>query len=207
MVDRAATLAPFIIAEVISAEQHPNADKLRVCMVNTGSGDPIQVICGAPNARSGMKGVFAPVGAYVPGIDLTLKVGEIRGEFSNGMLCSEREMEISDDHEGIIDLDDDAPIGSPFAIYAGLDDPIIEIAITPNRADCLGVRGVARDLATAGYGRLKDIDTSPLEGSFDCPISWQLDLTPADEHLCPIVSGRAFTGLKNAESPSWMATA
>ena len=205
IVDRAATLAPFVIAEVISAEQHPNADKLRLCMVNTGSGDPIQVVCGAPNARSGMKGVFAPVGAYVPGIDLTLKAGEIRGELSNGMLCSEREMEISDDHDGIIDLDDDAPIGTLFATYAGLDDPIIEIAITPNRADCLGVRGVARDLAAAGYGRLKDIDTSPLEGSFDSPISWQLDLTPADEYLCPFVSGRAFTGLKNAASPSWMA--
>ena len=145
--DRALALAPFIIAEVISAEQHPNADKLRVCMVNTGSGDPIQVVCGAPNARTGMKGVFAPAGAYVPGTDLTLKAGEIRGEASNGMLCSEREMELSDEHDGIIDLPANAPVGEAFAPYAGLDDPVIEIAITPNRADCLGVRGVARDLA------------------------------------------------------------
>ena len=154
-----------MIAEVITAEQHPNADKLRVCMVNIGVGDPVQVVCGAPNARAGMKGVFAPVGAYVPGIDLTLKIGEIRGELSNGMLCSEREMQLSDEHDGIIDLAADAPVGASFAAYAGLDDPIIEIAITPNRADCLGVRGVARDLAAAGYGQLKPIDTSPLEGS------------------------------------------
>jgi phenylalanyl-tRNA synthetase beta chain len=205
VVDRAAALAPFVIAEVISAEQHPNADKLRVCMVNIGTGDPVQVVCGAPNARAGMKGVFAPVGAYVPGIDLTLKTGEIRGELSNGMLCSEREMQLSDEHDGIIDLAADAPIGASFAAYAGLDDPIIEIAITPNRADCLGVRGVARDLAAAGYGHLKPIDTSPLEGSFDSPISWDLNLAPDEAHLCPLVSGRAFTGLKNGSSPAWMA--
>ena len=189
VVDRAAALAPFVIAEVISAEQHPNADKLRVCMVNIGTGDPVQVVCGAPNARAGMKGVFAPVGAYVPGIDLTLKTGEIRGELSNGMLCSEREMQLSDEHDGIIDLAADAPVGASFAAYAGLDDPIIEIAITPNRADCLGVRGVARDLAAAGYGHLKPIDTSPLEGSFDSPISWDLNLAPDEAHLCPLVSG------------------
>ena len=130
IVDRAAALAPFVIAEVITAEQHPNADKLRVCMVNIGAGDPVQVVCGAPNARAGMKGVFAPVGAYVPGIDLTLKTGEIRGELSNGMLCSEREMQLSDEHDGIIDLAADAPVGASFAVHAGLDDPIIEIAIT-----------------------------------------------------------------------------
>ena len=205
VVDRAAALAPFVIAEVISAEQHPNADKLRVCMVNIGAGDPVQVVCGAPNARAGMKGVFAPVGAYVPGIDLTLKTGEIRGELSNCMLCSEREMQLSDEHDGIIDLAADAPVGASFAAYAGLDDPIIEIAITPNRADCLGVRGVARDLAAAGYGRLKPIDTSPLEGNFDSPISWDLNLAPDEAHLCPLVSGRAFTGLKNGSSPAWMA--
>ena len=115
VVDRAAALAPFVIAEVITAEQHPNADKLRVCMVNIGAGDPVQVVCGAPNARAGMKGVFAPIGAYVPGIDLTLKTGEIRGELSNGMLCSEREMQLSDEHDGIIDLAADAPVGASFA--------------------------------------------------------------------------------------------
>ena len=205
VVDRTATLAPFVIAEVVSAKQHPNADKLRVCMVDIGGSDLIQVVCGAPNACAGMKGVFAPVGAYVPGIDLTLKNGEIRGEKSNGMLCSEREMELSDDHAGVIELADDAPVGVSFSAYAGLDDPMIEIAITPNRADCLGVRGIARDLAAAGYGRLTDIDISPFDGSFDSPISWELSVSPEQEHLCPLVSGRAFTNLKNGTSPMWMA--
>ncbi len=201
--DRAAALASFTIAEVVSAEQHPNADKLRVCMVNTGGGDPVQVVCGAPNARAGMKGVFAPVGAYVPGIDLKLKAGEIRGEASNGMLCSEREMELSDEHDGIIDLPADAPIGAAFAAYAGLDDPIIEIAITPNRADCLGVRGVARDLAAAGYGTLKEVDFGPCEGAFDSPITWNIDAGAYG--FCPRISGCAFRGLRNGPSPAWMA--
>jgi len=204
VVDRAAALAPFTVAEVLSAKPHPNADKLRVCMVSTGSGDPVQVVCGAPNARTGMKGVFAPVGAYVPGIDLKLKAGEIRGEASNGMLCSEREMQLSDEHDGIIELPADAPVGVPFAPYAGLDDPIIEIAITPNRADCLGVRGVARDLAAAGYGSLKPLDTTPHEGSFDSPVNWQLDLSGQD-HLCPSITGIAFDNVVNADSPSWLA--
>jgi phenylalanyl-tRNA synthetase beta chain len=191
VVDRAAALAPFTIAEVLSAAPHPNADKLRVCMVATGTGEPVQVVCGAPNARAGMKGVFAPVGAYVPGIDLKLKAGEIRGEASNGMLCSEREMQLSDEHDGIIDLPVDAPVGAAFAPYAGLDDPVIEIAITPNRADCLGVRGVARDLAAAGYGRLKPLDTTPHVGDFDSPVRWQLELAGQD-HLCPSITGIAF---------------
>jgi len=203
VIDRAALLAPFTIAEVISAEQHPDADKLRVCMVNTGQGDPVQVVCGAPNARAGMKGVFAPAGAYVPGIDLHLKAGEIRGQASNGMLCSEREMQISDEHDGIIDLPADAPIGALFAPFAGLDDPVIEIAITPNRADCLGVRGIARDLAAAGLGTLKPLDISPHEGGFDSPIEWQIE--SAAESFCPRISGCAFRGLKNGPSPDWMA--
>ncbi len=204
VIDRQAELDAFVIGEVISAKQHPNADKLRVCMVNIGGDAPVQVVCGAPNARAGMWGVFAPVGTYVPGIDLTLKVGEIRGETSNGMLCSERELQMSDEHEGIIELDAAAPAGSKFAAFAGLDDPIIEIAITPNRADCLGVRGVARDLAAAGYGRLVDVDFSPLTGNFDSPVAWQLNLSAAQSHLCPLVSGRAFTGLTNGPSPKWM---
>lgn len=204
VVDRAAALAPFTIAEVLSAAPHPNADKLRVCMVATGTGEPVQVVCGAPNARAGMKGVFAPVGAYVPGIDLKLKAGEIRGEASNGMLCSEREMQLSDEHDGIIDLPVDAPVGAAFAPYAGLDDPVIEIAITPNRADCLGVRGVARDLAAAGYGRLKQLDTTPHVGDFDSPVRWQLELAGQD-HLCPSITGIAFEQVTNAASPDWMA--
>jgi phenylalanyl-tRNA synthetase beta chain len=202
--DPAKRLAAFTIAEVMSAEQHPDADRLRVCMVNTGSGDPVQVVCGAPNARAGMKGVFAPAGSYVPGIDLVLKAGNIRGQDSNGMLCSEREMMISDEHDGIIELAADAPVGESFAAYAGLDDPVIEIAITPNRADCLGVRGVARDLAAAGYGTLKPLDTSAHVGSFDSPLRWNIDLDGA-EHLAPLVTGIAFRGVKNGPSPDWIA--
>ena len=202
--DDRASLAPFTIAEVMSAEQHPDADRLRVCMVNTGSGDPVQVVCGAPNARAGMKGVFAAAGTYVPGIDLVLKAGNIRGQDSNGMLCSEREMMISDEHDGIIEMPADAPVGARFAAVTGLDDPIIEIAITPNRADCLGVRGVARDLAAAGYGTLKPLDTSAHEGSFDSPVTWRLDLDGA-AHLCPLITGIAFRDVTNGPSPDWMA--
>ena len=145
-------LAPFSIARVISAEQHPNADRLRVCMVDTGSGDPVQVVCGAPNARTGMKGVFVPPGAFIPGKNMTLAIGNIRGVESRGMLVSEFELQISDDHEGIIELPDDAPVGANYAQWAGLDDPMIEINLTPNRADCTGVNGIARDLAAAGMG-------------------------------------------------------
>src|SRR6476659_7176066 len=124
--DREKLLAPFTIASVISAEQHPNADRLRVCMVDTGAGDPVQVVCGAPNARSGMKGVFVPPGAYIPGKDMTLGVGKIRGVESRGMLVSEMEMQLSEDHEGIIELPDDAPLGAVYAKWAGLDDPVFE---------------------------------------------------------------------------------
>src|SRR5215470_8895760 len=147
--DKAAALAPFVIARVVEAKPHPNADRLRVCMVDTGSGDPVQVVCGAPNARSGMKGVFVPPGAYIPGKDMTLQVGSIRGVESRGMLVSEFELKISDDHEGIIALPDDAPVGEPYAKWAGLDDPVIEIKLTPNRPDATGVHGIARDLAAA----------------------------------------------------------
>src|SRR6202161_4238214 len=133
--DKATLFAPFVIARVTDAKQHPNADRLRVCMVDTGAGDPVQVVCGAPNARTGMKGVFVPPGAYIPGKDLTLSVGTIRGVESRGMLVSEFELQISDDHEGIIELPDDAPVGANYAQWAGLDDPVIEINLTPNRAD------------------------------------------------------------------------
>ena len=132
--DRAEALAPFSIARVISAEPHPNADRLRVCTVDTGRGEPVQVVCGAPNARSGMKGVFVPPGAFIPGKNITLGVGKIRGVESRGMLVSEIELQISDDHEGIIELPDDAPVGTNYASWAGLDDPVIEINLTPNRA-------------------------------------------------------------------------
>ncbi len=202
--DRAAAFAPFRVARVIEAVQHPNADRLRVCRVDPGDGTEVQVVCGAPNARTGMKGVFAPSGSYIPGTDLNLKAGKIRGEESNGMLLSERELGLSDDHEGIIDLPEDAPVGQPYAEFAGLNDPVIDIAITPDRADCLGVRGIARDLAAAGLGTLKPLDTSPVPGSFDSPMRFVVDLPEDQKHLCPAVSGRYFRGVKNGPSPSWM---
>ncbi len=201
--DRAEALKPFTVAYVKEARPHPNADRLRLCIVDTGR-EEVQVVCGAPNARSGMKGVFAPVGSYVPGIDLTLKAGKIRGEESNGMLVSEREMGLSDEHEGIIDLPEDTPLGAPFAEAMGLNDPVIEIAITPNRGDCLGVRGIARDLAAVGLGRLKPRDPAARPGSFESPIKWRRDLPADRQHACPYVAGRYFRGVKNGPSPKWM---
>src|SRR5437867_10566228 len=162
--DRGKMLAPFTIARVISAEQHPNADRLRVCMVDTGAGEPVQVVCGAPNARAGMKGVFVPPGAFIPGKNITLGIGTIRGVESRGMLVSEFELQISDDHEGIIELPADAPIGANYAAWAGLDDPVVEINLTPNRGDSTGVSGIARDLAAAGTGKLKDATIPPIAG-------------------------------------------
>lgn len=194
-------LAPFVIGYVEEARKHPNADRLRVCMVNTGS-DVVQVVCGAPNARTGMKGVFAPSGTYIPGTDHHLKPGEIRGEASNGMLCSEREMGLSDEHDGIIDLDEDAPVGEKFAAYAGLDDPVFEIGITPNRADCLGVYGIARDLAAAGLGTLKQPNLSPVPGTYDSPLDWEISGEP--DVSCSYVAGRYFRNVKNGPSPKWL---
>ncbi len=201
--DRAAKLKPFVVAHVLEAVQHPNADRLRLCRVDTGSG-VVQVVCGAPNARTGMKTVFAPIGAYIPGSDFTLKPTEIRGVASEGMLCSKRELELSDDHEGIIELPEDAPVGASFAEYAGLDDPVIDIAITPNRPDCLGVRGVARDLAAAGLGSLKDDAASPVAGSFRSPVDVRIELPEGQEHVCPVFVGRFIRGVRNCESPQWL---
>ena len=167
--DKGKLLAPFIIARVVEAKQHPNADRLRVCMVDTGDGKPIQVVCGAPNARTGMKGVFVPPGAFIPGKAMTLQVGTIRGVESRGMLVSEFELQISDNHEGIIELPDDAPVGANYAQWAGLDDPMIEINLTPNRADCTGVNGIARDLAAADMGTFKDRTVKPVRGRIPVP--------------------------------------
>src|SRR6478736_10281948 len=181
--DKAKTFAPYTVAYVVSAEQHPNADRLRVCVVDIGDGTPIQVVCGAPNARTGMKSVFAPPGTWIPGKKLTLGVGTIRGVESRGMLVSAAELEISDDHEGIIELPLDAPAGTSYAEYAGLDDPVIEIALTPNRPDATGIVGIARDLDAAGLGRLKNREIKPVEGRFPCPVDVKLDFTPGDQHL------------------------
>src|ERR1700726_506500 len=173
--DKAKLLAPFAIARVVEAKPHPNADRLRVCMVDTGSGDPVQVVCGAPNARAGMTGVFVPPGAFIPGKNMTLGIGKIRGVESRGMLVSEFELQISDDHEGIIELPNDAPVGVSYAHWAGLDDPVIEINLTPNRADCTGVNGIARDLAAAGMGSLKSRPIEPVRGQFPCPTKVTLE--------------------------------
>ncbi len=201
--DKGKQLAPYVIAKVVEAKQHPNADRLRVCMVDTGDGNPIQVVCGAPNARTGMTGVFVPPGAFVPGKGITLQVGTIRGVESRGMLVSEAELEISDDHDGIIELPDDAPLGASFAKYKGLDDAVIDINLTPNRPDCTGVNGVARDLAAADIGALKERTPKSIKGEFPCPVSVKLDFGQTHP-LCPAFALRLVRGVKNGPSPEWL---
>ncbi|MFN3685237.1 phenylalanine--tRNA ligase subunit beta [Salinarimonas sp.] len=196
-------LAPYRVAFVREAVQHPNADRLRVCTVDLGQGETVQVVCGAPNARAGMKSVFAPPGTYIPGKNITLGVGNIRGVESAGMLCSAAELEISDDHEGIIDLPADAPVGAPYAAYAGLGDPVIEINLTPNRPDCTSIHGIARDLAAAGLGVLRDRPRPAVKGEYECPVRVVRDL-PGEEHLCPAFALRLVRGVRNGPSPAWM---
>jgi phenylalanyl-tRNA synthetase beta chain len=196
--------AGFVVARVLEAKQHPNADRLRVCVVDAGDGAPVQVVCGAPNARTGMTSVFSPVGTFIPGKNITLAKGVIRGVESNGMLCSAAELALSDDHDGIIDLPDDAPVGRPYAAYVGLDDPVIEINLTPNRPDATGVSGVARDLAAAGVGELKTKQPANISGAFECPVTTTLDLTAEDARLCPAFAFRLVRGVKNGRSPDWM---
>jgi phenylalanyl-tRNA synthetase beta chain len=198
--NKAKALAPFVIAKVLEAKQHPNADRLRVCLVDTGDGKPIQVVCGAPNARTGMTGVFSPPGTYIPGKKITLGVGNIRGLESHGMLVSEAEMELSDDHDGIIDLPPEAPIGESYAKWAGLDDAVIEINLTPNRPDCTGVHGIARDLAAADMGKFIDPKPKPVKGTFPCPVA----VTIANPELCPGFALRLVRGVKNGPSPEWL---
>ncbi len=197
--DPAAKLAPFIIAQVITATRHPQADKLQVLSVDAGNG-PLQVVCGAPNARAGMKGVFGPPGAYVPGANITLKVAAIRGVESNGMMCSTRELELGQDHDGIIELPVDAPVGAAYVDYAGLSDPVIDIAITPNRQECLGIHGIARDLAAAGLGTLIEPDTTPIAGQFPNPVA----IATTDPEGCPAFHARTIRGVKNGPSPAWL---
>ena len=196
-------LRDFVVAHVEKAEKHPDADRLKVCAVNNGT-ETFEVVCGAPNARAGMKGIFASEGMYIPGIDVTLKKSKIRGVTSNGMLLSEREMGLSDDHEGIVDLPDDAVIGTPAPEALGLNDPVIDIGVTPNRGDCLGVRGVARDLAAAGVGTLKPLEIKPVRGTFASPIKVHIDLDEETRTACPYFVGRYIKGVKNGESPQWL---
>ncbi|MFO7476810.1 MAG: phenylalanine--tRNA ligase subunit beta [Methyloceanibacter sp.] len=201
--DPAMKLAPFRVAEVVKCEKHPNADKLSVCEVDTGK-ERLQVVCGAPNARAGIKGVFAPVGSYVPGIDLTLTKAKIRGVESNGMLLSERELELSDEHTGIIELDPKAKVGSSAAAALGLDDAVIEVAITPNRPDCLGVCGIARDLAAAGLGRLNRDTIKPVKGGPPNPVPIKLEFAKETADACPNFAGRVVRDVKNGPSPDWL---
>jgi phenylalanyl-tRNA synthetase beta chain len=193
-------LAPFTVAEVLTAERHPQADKLQILTVDAGTGEAIQVVCGAPNARAGMKGVFGAPGAYVPGSDLTLKVAAIRGVESRGMMCSVRELELGDEHDGIIELAADAPVGARYAQWAGLDDPVIDVAVTPNRQDCMGVHGIARDLAAAGLGTLRPVEARETPGLFPCPIEIRTD----DPEGCPAFYGRVIRGVRNGPSPDWL---
>lgn len=192
-----AALEPFKIARVLSAERHPQADKLQVLSVDAGNG-PLQVVCGAPNARAGMVGVFGAPGAYVPGADITLKVAAIRGVESNGMMCSARELQIGEGHDGIIELPADAPVGESYADYAGLTDPVIDVSITPNRQDCMGVRGIARDLAAAGLGTLKPLRVDPVEGDAPGP-----DVR-TETSGCPAFYAQGLAGVANGDSPDWM---
>ena len=194
-----AELSPFPIARVIEAVQHPNADRLRACRVDTGDGE-VSVVCGAPNVRTGMKGVFAPPGSFIPGTGITLRVGEIRGVKSAGMLLSAREMGLGDDHTGIIDLPEDAPVGASYAHWAGLDDPLFDIGVTPNRGDCLSVRGVARDLAAARMGRLLPWNPEPVTPVFDGGLRWRIDFPEA----CPWILGRTIRDVRNGPSPAWL---
>ncbi len=198
--DRGARYAGFRVAKIVTAEQHPNADRLRLCQVDTGAGTLIQVVCGAPNARAGLATIFAPPGAIIPATGATLRIGEIRGVESRGMLCSLRELGLGEEHDGIAELPGEAKPGTPYAAHAHLDDPIIEIAVTPNRGDALAVRGIARDLAAAGLGTLRPWTASATHATFPSPIRWQIE----DDEACPWVLGRAIRHVRNGPSPAWL---
>jgi phenylalanyl-tRNA synthetase beta chain len=197
--NRSAGLEPFTVASVVSAEPHPNADRLKVCVVDTGK-ERVQVVCGAPNAHTGMKGVFAPAGTVIPRTGALLKETVIRGVASRGMLCSAYELGLGDDHEGIVELPQEARVGAPYAELVGLSDTVLDIKVTPNRADCLGVRGIARDLAAAGLGRLKPLETTVVPGRFRSPIGIEIE----DRTACPLFLGRHIRGLRNGPSPAWL---
>jgi phenylalanyl-tRNA synthetase beta chain len=202
--DPAATLQNFVVASVVEAKAHPNADRLRLCLVDVGSGAPVQVVCGAPNVREGMRSVFAPPGTYIPGKKIKLATGMIRGVESQGMLCSGAELDLSDDHNGILDLPAAAPVGAPYARWAGLDDPVIDINLLPNRPDAMGVHGIARDLAAAGLGKLSDSAVVPVRGEMPCPVTATLDLVPQEARLAPAFAMRLVRDVRNGPSPGWL---
>ena len=202
--DAGARLKDFTVAYVVSAEKHPNADKLRLCMVDTGSKEPVQVVCGAPNAHAGMKAVFAKPGTIIPASGAELKIGTIRGVESRGMLCSIRELLLGDEHDGIIELPADAVVGEPAAKALDLNDPVIDISLTPNRGDAASVYGIARDLAAAGLGKLREGDLSPVPGKFTSPIQTVLDFPEGAQNAAPMFAGRLIRGVKNGPSPKWL---
>ncbi|HEX4111213.1 MAG TPA: phenylalanine--tRNA ligase subunit beta, partial [Stellaceae bacterium] len=199
--DRAKDLKPFVVARVVAADKHPNADKLKLCRVDIG-GKEVQVVCGAPNAHAGMLGVFAPVGAVIPRTGAVLKASQIRGVESQGMLCSGYELGLSEDHTGIIELPEGLKPGAGFAAAMGLDDPVLDIKITANRADCLGVRGLARDLAASGLGTLKPLPVDAVPSKFPSPIG--VHLAGPDDKACPLFLGRLVRGVRNGPSPQWL---
>ena len=196
--DPVAALAPFTVAKIVSAERHPNADRLQVCQVDTVDGRK-EIVCGAPNARAGLTTIYAPIGAYVPGLGVTLVEKPVRGVVSNGMLCSAAELELAGESDGILELDDALPVGAPAAGVFGAE-PVIDFEVTPNRADWLGVAGIARDLAAAGVGRLKTPSIEPVAGAYPSPVSVRIE-APG---MCPVFAGRLIRGVKNGPSPEWL---
>ncbi len=199
--DPAADLAPFSVAKVRAANPHPDADRLRVCEVDTIDG-PKTIVCGAPNARSGMTAIYAPLGSYIPGLDMHLNARprKIRGIESQGMLCSTKELNAGSDHDGIADLEADIPLGTPAAEALGMTDPVVDFEVTPNRPDWLGVMGIARDLAAAGAGRFLPTRIKPVPGRYDCPVEIRLH----DSSACPVFHGVCIRGVTNGPSPDWM---
>ena len=200
--DPGKALAGFVVGHVLEAGAHPNADRLKLCRVDSGNG-VLQVVCGAPNARAGLKVILAQPGTVIPATGEALKKGNVRGIESQGMMCSWRELAIGEDHDGIAELSPDAPVGAPLTEVVAFD-PMIEVSITPNRADCLGVRGIARDLAAGGLGTLKPLDTSPVAGGFKSPIAVRLEFPPEAANACPLFVGRYIMGVTNGDSPQWL---
>ncbi|RAK64820.1 phenylalanine--tRNA ligase subunit beta [Phenylobacterium kunshanense] len=195
--DPATKLAAFSVARIVEAVQHPNADKLRVCQVETKDGR-LEIVCGAPNARAGLTTIYAPLGAYVPGSGITLEARPVRGVVSNGMLCSARELEVAEESDGIVELDDALAVGTSAAEAFGLE-AVIDFEVTPNRPDWLGVRGIARDLAAAGLGTLKPDPVEAVKGGYPCPVEIRVD-----GDACPVFAGRLIKGVKNGPSPAWL---
>jgi phenylalanyl-tRNA synthetase beta chain len=203
--DSSAGLKDFIVAEIVAAEKHPQADRLRVCVVNAGDKTPLQIVCGAPNARAGIKVVLARPGTVIPATGDVLKPGVIRGVESQGMMCSARELLLGEDHDGIIELQGNPKVGSPALAALNIaSDPVIDISITPNRGDAASVWGIARDLAASGLGTLKTEKVTPVAGKFPSPTTITLDFTPENKDACPIFAGRLIRGVRNGPSPKWV---